>query len=173
MLALGSLCATNAPSEGAVVCLFGDIGYGKSVFARGFVRGMVGEPSLTVCSPTFLLTQEYSFACGGRGEEQHNSLVHADLYRLSSGDDLRTLGLPSVALQSTVGDATPGFSLVEWPEVLVNNPEARLRNRLDVEITRDYSDAGDLDFEELENATRTVLLKSEAWPQLFTNLLLL
>ena len=79
----------------------------------------------------------------------------------------------SVALQSTVGDATPGFSLVEWPEVLVNNPEARLRNRLDVEITRDYSDAGDLDFEELENATRTVLLKSEAWPQLFTNLLLL
>ena len=100
MQALGALCAASAPSEGAVICLVGDVGCGKTVFARGFVRAMSEDPSLNVCSPTFLLTQEYGPVMrqpeidGGKGVP----LVHADLYRLSAGDDLGVLGLPGVVL---------------------------------------------------------------------------
>jgi tRNA A37 threonylcarbamoyladenosine biosynthesis protein TsaE len=45
----------NACREGDVILLRGDVGAGKTTFARGFLRTFVGDPDLTVASPTFLL----------------------------------------------------------------------------------------------------------------------
>ena len=86
---------------GAVVLLCGDLGAGKTVFSRGFARGLgVTEP---VSSPTYTIVQEYSLADGNR-------LYHMDLYRI--GDEHAALGF---GVDEFLDD--PGaISLVEWPE---------------------------------------------------------
>ena len=60
---------------GTVLTLNGDLGAGKTVFARGFARGLgVTE---AVSSPTYTIAQEYALPNGKR-------LYHLDLYRISS-----------------------------------------------------------------------------------------
>ena len=56
---VGALLATRRLSPGTVIFLEGDLGAGKTVWARGFVRGAVGDDSLRVTSPTYLLDQTY------------------------------------------------------------------------------------------------------------------
>ncbi|MBV1696690.1 MAG: tRNA (adenosine(37)-N6)-threonylcarbamoyltransferase complex ATPase subunit type 1 TsaE, partial [Hyphomicrobiales bacterium] len=85
---------------GDVVLLRGDLGAGKSTFARAFVRAALGDPGADVPSPTFSLVQDYA-------TPRHN-VVHADLYRLSGGRDVEDLGLDDAARHSVV--------LIEWPE---------------------------------------------------------
>lgn len=86
---------------GTVVLLYGDLGAGKTVFSRGFARGLgVTEP---VSSPTYTIVQEYGLASGNR-------LYHMDLYRIS--DERAALGF---GVDEFLGE--PGaISLVEWPE---------------------------------------------------------
>lgn len=84
---------------GDVFTLSGDLGAGKTTFARGFVRALAGDPAMDVPSPTFTLVQSYA----GR-----LPVHHFDLYRLASGSDLDELGF-----DEAVSD---GVALVEWPE---------------------------------------------------------
>jgi tRNA A37 threonylcarbamoyladenosine biosynthesis protein TsaE len=46
-------------AAGAVICLDGDLGAGKTAFSRGFVRAATGDWSLRVTSPTYLLSNAY------------------------------------------------------------------------------------------------------------------
>jgi tRNA threonylcarbamoyladenosine biosynthesis protein TsaE len=84
-----------------VVYLIGDLGAGKTTFARGLASGM-GAVAREVASPTFAILHEYAGAGG--------SIVmrHLDLYRLTDrAGDLEVLGLP---------DAVAGAPIaVEWP----------------------------------------------------------
>ena len=74
---------------GTVVLLKGSLGAGKSVFARGFVRGAVGDPARDVPSPTFLLDNVYETP------HSHTPVHHMDLYRVHHPDDLAALDLPT------------------------------------------------------------------------------
>jgi len=98
--ALGAALAREL-EPGSIVLLYGDLGAGKTVFSRGFARGLgITEP---VSSPTYTIVQEYELAGGGR-------LYHMDLYRIS--DEHAALGFGVDEFLSEPG----AISLVEWPE---------------------------------------------------------
>jgi tRNA threonylcarbamoyladenosine biosynthesis protein TsaE len=96
--------AARVVSEGRVplvLLLEGDLGAGKTTFARGFVRGLQGGADVVVQSPTFALARTYPTA---------PPVHHLDLYRLhdtGSPDSVVELGL--------VDQCAEGLSLVEWP----------------------------------------------------------
>lgn len=82
---------------GSVICLDGDLGVGKTVFAQGFAEGLGIEGP--VASPTFTIVQSYS-----RGRLP---LYHMDVYRLEDEDELEAVG----GSEMLDGD---GVCLVEW-----------------------------------------------------------
>lgn len=85
-----------------IVLLNGDLGMGKSVFARAVIRAMTGNQDLDVPSPTFTLAQTYETKVG--------DVWHFDLYRLKDPEELYEIGWED-ALSS-------GILLVEWPDRL-------------------------------------------------------
>lgn len=87
--------------QGDVIALHGDLGVGKSVFARQFIRCLTSDDE-EVPSPTFTLVQIYDTDAG--------ELFHFDLYRLEHPDDSLELGI-----EEAFAD---GISLVEWPQRL-------------------------------------------------------
>jgi tRNA threonylcarbamoyladenosine biosynthesis protein TsaE len=95
------LAEKGAFKKGSVIRLHGDIGCGKTTFVRGFVS--FWDPDELVTSPTFTIINEYG------GDKVR--VVHADLYRLSSPDEVRDTGLED---QIAAGD----YSFIEWPERL-------------------------------------------------------
>jgi tRNA threonylcarbamoyladenosine biosynthesis protein TsaE len=98
---------------GDVVVLDGQLGAGKTVFAKGIAEGLGVDE--TVVSPTFTLAREYA----GRLR-----LVHVDVYRLDHVQEFLDLGLEDLA----AGDAV---TVVEWGEaVAAELPGERLEVRL-------------------------------------------
>lgn len=110
--ALGATLARVA-EPGDLLCLWGDLGAGKTVLAKGFGAGLGVET--TVSSPTFVLMAEHD----GR-----LPLFHVDLYRLADAQDALAGGLLDER-QAT------GVTLIEWPDRL---GEALPARRLDVRI---------------------------------------
>ena len=88
---------------GMALLLQGDLGAGKSTFARAFIRALAQGQSIDVPSPTFTLVQTY--------DETRVPVAHADLYRIASIRELDELGLEDV-LQTHV-------LAVEWPEKIL------------------------------------------------------
>ena len=69
---------------GDLVVLTGDLGAGKTFLARALLRAVGVPASVPVTSPTFALVHEY---------EARLPVIHADLYRIGSGEELVELGL--------------------------------------------------------------------------------
>ncbi len=103
--ALGEICIA-----GTLILLQGDLGAGKSVFARGVARGLGVDNSIPITSPTFTLMNHY---------EGHLDLYHFDLYRLSDADELIEIGFDDYAYGR-------GVALVEWPDKMEDDHAAAL-----------------------------------------------
>ncbi len=95
--------------------LSGDLGAGKSTFARAFIRSLAPEAGeFEVPSPTFTLVQPYEFT--------RVPVAHADLYRIADPYEVDELGLEELAATYVL--------LVEWPDRLPHMPADRLDIRL-------------------------------------------
>ena len=88
--------------QGDVIGLQGELGSGKTTFARAFIRSL-GDGREEVPSPTFTLVEIY--ACAGKPP-----VWHFDLYRLTAAEEAWELGI-----EEAFAD---GISLIEWPERL-------------------------------------------------------
>jgi len=90
----------KALPNGSVLALHGDLGAGKTVFARGFARALgIDEP---ITSPTFTIVQEYPYRNG--------RLYHLDLYRIDNADAALAFGVDEFLYGHR------GMTLLEWPE---------------------------------------------------------
>jgi tRNA threonylcarbamoyladenosine biosynthesis protein TsaE len=133
------ISALAAPAD--IIALKGDLGAGKTTFARAFIRAR-GARDEEVPSPTFTLVQVY--------ELDPTPVWHFDLYRLESPEEAWELGLE---------DAFSGaISLIEWPERLGPFlPERRL------EITLAFGDR--------PGARRALLSPGDPWQTRLTALM--
>src|SRR5262245_30863036 len=98
----------NALERGDLVTLSGDLGTGKTTFARMLIRHFAGDPAIEVPSPTFTLMQIYELA--------QFPLAHVDLYRLSGPGELAELGFDDLPDGAVV--------LLEWPDRAAGRPPA-------------------------------------------------
>lgn len=116
--AFGEKLGRNA-CAGSVYCLSGELGVGKTVFTKGFAKGM-GVSEL-VTSPTFAIMNIYNGTS--------LPLYHFDVYRISGEDELEETG----CTEFFYGE---GVCLVEWAEIVRDSiPE----DALWVTIEKDYS----------------------------------
>lgn len=102
---------------GDVVALSGDLGAGKTTFARALIRAVLADPAAEIPSPTFSLVQSYAAPRLG--------VMHIDLYRIASEDEIDELGLDE--------HLATGAALIEWPE---RAPGLRTESRLDITLTQ-------------------------------------
>jgi tRNA threonylcarbamoyl adenosine modification protein YjeE len=101
---------------GDLITLSGDLGAGKTAFARAFIRHAAGDETIEVPSPTFTLMQAYDLP--------RFRLLHADLYRIAHADELAELGFDELR--------EGAVTLLEWPDrAAASLPQ----DRLDVALT--------------------------------------
>ena len=109
-------CLARIAKPGDVLALYGDLGTGKSEFARFFIRYLT-DPDEEVPSPTFTLLQTY--------ESEASDICHFDLYRLDRPEEAFELGIEDAFHEC--------ISIIEWPERL--GPYMP-RNRLDIHLIK-------------------------------------
>tara|TARA_B100001093_G_C26394677_1_gene828587 strand:- start:93 stop:545 length:453 start_codon:yes stop_codon:yes gene_type:complete len=100
----------NRLKTGNIVFLYGEMGVGKTTFARYLINGFQKKNKLKpseVTSPTFNILNEY--------QVKKTKIKHYDLFRLKSEDEVKDLGLFEDSLNS--------ITLIEWPEIIKNKPK--------------------------------------------------
>jgi tRNA threonylcarbamoyladenosine biosynthesis protein TsaE len=92
------IAAVAAPAD--IIALKGDLGTGKTAFARAFIRASGNQDE--VPSPTFTLVQVY--------DADPTAIWHFDLYRIRAPEEAWELGIEDAFIT--------GISLIEWPDRL-------------------------------------------------------
>ena len=98
--ALGEKIGQGA-KKGWIIGLCGDLGVGKTVFAKGFAKGLGITDDVT--SPTFTILQVY--------EDGRLPLYHFDAYRIGDEEEMYEIGYEEYFFGE-------GVTLVEWPEMV-------------------------------------------------------
>lgn len=108
--------------SGDVVCMYGDMGVGKTAFVHGLAAGLdINEP---ITSPTFTIVNEYY----GK-----YTLYHFDVYRIADCDEMYEIGYD----EYIDGD---GICVIEWPTLI---DDILPKKRYNVHISKDYSEHDD------------------------------
>ena len=139
-----------AAKPGDLILLRGELGAGKTTFARAFIRALMDDPHHEIPSPTYTLVQHY--------DTPRMAVSHFDLYRLAESSELDELGLDH-ALEN-------GVVLVEWPE----RAEAQLpQDQLEIYL----KDSGSGAAEGVGGSDKRSLTigGSEAWQERITRIL--
>lgn len=123
-MAAGERLAGSLPSR-ALILLIGDLGAGKTTFAKGIVKGLGASDPADVTSPTFTLIHEY-----GEGPR----VYHIDLYRLRTSREAASLGLDELLDRKAV-------VLVEWGERF---PELWPAERIEIRLSALDEDAREI-----------------------------
>ena len=100
-------------TPGDVIFLYGEIGVGKTTFARLLINNYEKEKNLKVSevlSPTFNIVFEYDI--------KKFKIKHYDLYRLKNDNDIKNIGL--------FEDLDQTITLIEWPELIKEKPSNRI-----------------------------------------------
>ena len=100
-------------TPGDVIFLHGEIGVGKTTFARLLINNYEKEKNLKVSevlSPTFNIVFEYDI--------KELTIKHYDLYRLKNDSDIKNIGL--------FEDLEQTITLIEWPELIKEKPSNRI-----------------------------------------------
>ena len=122
-LALGEEFGRKA-EKGLIIALMGDLGVGKTLFSKGFAKGLgITEP---VSSPTFTIVKVY--------ESGRLPFYHFDVYRISDPDEMDEIGFDEFIF----GD---GASLIEWADLIdeiIPEEAVRIRIEKDPEKGFDY-----------------------------------
>ncbi len=113
-----------AVGPGAFVGVDGTLGAGKTVFVQGLALGLGIPPEVRVNSPTYAYVNEY--------RQGRLPLIHMDLYRLQTLDDLEAIGYREMY-------ESDGVCAVEWAGRI---PEALPARRTDVRIELGPGGAG-------------------------------
>lgn len=93
-------------NEGDVIALVGELGSGKTWFAKGIAIGLGISPGTVITSPSFSLLNEYEGRC---------TFLHMDAYRLESLSDFISAGLDEYFFQ----DGVVAMEWADrWPEIL-------------------------------------------------------
>ena len=103
--------------EGAVICLNGDLGAGKTSITKSIARAIGIDEDIT--SPTFTIVNEYE---GGRFK-----LNHFDVYRIGSSDEMYDIGFEEYINSESV-------SIIEWSKII---EDILPKERLDIDINYD------------------------------------
>ena len=119
--ALGKYLGEQA-KPGEVYCLDGDLGVGKTVFAKGFALGLgITEP---ITSPTFTIIQEY--------EQGRLPFYHFDVYRIADEEEMFELGYESYFFGQ-------GVCLIEWASLIQGLLPAECRTiRIEKDLERGF-----------------------------------
>ncbi len=113
--------------EGDTITLTGDLGSGKTLLCRAFIRQLTGINDLEVPSPTYLISIEHK-------TDGKPSVNHMDLYRIYDASELDELGLDEVLENSIV--------MIEWPAKAIQSlPSIRLDIKIEIvdELTRNLT----------------------------------
>ena len=114
---LAAQLATCA-SKGQIIALTGELGVGKTAFARAYVQKLIGKKE-EVISPTFTLVQIY--------ETASFPIYHFDFYRINDPEEVGELGFEEAV--------ETGLVLIEWPSRLGNLLPTK---RLDIVIKQGH-----------------------------------
>lgn len=114
-------------SAGDVLCMYGDLGAGKTAFVQGLAAGLgITEP---ITSPTFTIVNEYYGSL---------PLYHFDVYRISDSDEMYEVGYE----EYIYGD---GVSVIEWAELI---EDILPKKRYNVTISKNLAE--DADYRKIE-----------------------
>lgn len=109
--------------KGAVICLEGDLGVGKTQFTQSFCYTLGVKDYIT--SPTFTIVNEYE------GDFQ---IYHFDAYRISDLDELREIGFDEYIYSD-------GVSIIEWADIVIDVlPEEKLWIKIEKTSFEDFNE---------------------------------
>lgn len=97
-----SLAKNN--SDKRIICLFGDLGSGKTEFTKGYASSL-GIPERKIKSPTFTYFRQYKL--------RNFTLYHFDFYRIEQVDELIIHEMEEIL------SAKNTFAIIEWPERII------------------------------------------------------